>query len=106
MNYSVQAFGLIRVEERLPCTTKHGRELPPEVVNVLDPAVHTNAAGGTAQMGGVARQENPLHAQARRHPTVDLEGARPEELEGRIAGQHPDTRGDAQLRSRRIISLF
>ena len=89
------ALGVVGVQERGPGLALHDRrELPREVVGVLDPGVAAEAAVGGHDVRGVARQEHAAVGEARRHVGLRLPVGDVEDLHGQVGRAD---RGDEQL---------
>ncbi len=82
------------------------RELPAEVVGVLDPGVHALAARGRVQMRGVARDEGPADPVPVDDPVADPEDRRPAEVAAGGAGRGEPVERDLEIGQRRRFVLL
>src|SRR5262249_20317503 len=75
------AFLLIGVEQtRIGAALHHERELPREIVGVLQTSVHALGAGRTVNVGGIAEQEAASVAEPLRSSVMDALGGEPTAL--------------------------
>ena len=102
------ALGLVAVEQaRRRRRPDRERELPGEVVGVLDAGVHALGAGGRVDVRGIAGHEDPAGAVAVDEPVADPEDRRPAQVRrgvGRGASRSRTAWMSASVGARRSAS--